>query len=308
MNQAIPLSFPAPPRVGLRQRAALFVRTPKGQALAAFVALVAVAGFFEAVTWPVILLHMLAAVVTAALFDLPFLHSETGRWQVPMSAILTGLIVGMILAPGTSLEIVVVASLVSILGKRLIRVGREHLFNPAVLGLLWVGWQFGSGESWWGALADAPLVLLPLLLVPGAYISHRLNKLPLVLTFGLIYFGLWTGASFVDPKLAAEMFRAPFLQSALFLALFMLTDPPTSPNRYSEQLAYGAVAAIGTFAATLLGAGQLYLLVATVAANVLLVIQRLLHRRRQRSVTHAGAGWAPRVVSADRDESRVRAA
>jgi enediyne biosynthesis protein E5 len=192
------------------------------------------------------------------------------------------LIVAMILAPGTSLDIVAVAGLVSILGKRLIRVGHSHVFNPAVLGLLWVGWQFGSGQSWWGALSNAPLGWIVVLIASGWFIADRLNKLPTVLAFLGIYIGLWTLASFsptVDGQLAAEMIRAPFIHSAIYLAFFMLTDPPTSPNRYLDQACYGSIAAIGAVLASLAGAGQLYLLFATLAANVWLVGRRVSVRR-----------------------------
>src|SRR5712691_2604631 len=51
----------------------------------------------------------------------------------------------------------------------------------------------------------------------------------------------------------AEKFRAPFVQAALFLALCMLTDPPTSPSRYRDQVWVGALAAATACAAQLLG-------------------------------------------------------
>jgi hypothetical protein len=59
----------------------------------------------------------------------------------------------------------------------------------------------------------------------------------------------------------------------------MLTDPLTSPNRYPDQAAYGLISGVGAVAATLLGAGQLYLLVATVGANLWLAGRRLWQRR-----------------------------
>jgi Na+-translocating ferredoxin:NAD+ oxidoreductase RnfD subunit len=247
-----------------------------------FLPLLAVGAWFEPGSGRQVAAHVLVAAFAAGLLDAPYLRVETGRWRVPTSALLTGLFVAMILAPGTPLDIVAVGSVVSILGKRLIRVGREHVFNPAVLGLLWVGWQFGSGESWWGALGNAPVAWVGLLLTVGWFISDRLNKLLLVLTFLSSYVGLWSLASFspaVDAQLASEMFRAPFVQSVLFLAFFMLTDPPTSPNRYPDQITYGLVAGIGAVAATLLGAGQLYLLVATAGANIWLAGRRIWRRR-----------------------------
>ena len=83
-----------------------------------------------------------------------------------------------------------------------------------------------------------------------------------------------------------EMFRSPFVQSALFLALFMLTDPPTSPNRMGDQVVFGVVAALVAFGAQLLGAGQMYLLLGVLAANIWLAVRRWLQRRPRQMTPH----------------------
>jgi Na+-translocating ferredoxin:NAD+ oxidoreductase RnfD subunit len=92
-------------------------------------------------------------------------------------------------------------------------------------------------------------------LAGGAWIVERLNKFPLVLTFTGVYFGLFTLVGLVDPLRVAEMFRPPFAQSALFLALFMLTDPPTSPSREGDQVWIGALVAVVSCFAYLAGIG-----------------------------------------------------
>ena len=110
-------------------------------------------------------------------------------------------------------------------------------------------------------------------------LTDRLNKFPLVLTFLATYFGFFTLASVANPHGVAEMFREPFLQAALFLAFFMLTDPPTSPNRYGDQVWYGLLAALAAGAAQLLGAGQVFLLLGVLASNGVLAIVRYARRR-----------------------------
>jgi Na+-translocating ferredoxin:NAD+ oxidoreductase RnfD subunit len=74
------------------------------------------------------------------------------------------------------------------------------------------------------------------------------------------------------------MFREPFLQAALFLAFFMLTDPPTSPNRYLDQVWFGMLAAVAAGTAQVLGAGQVYLLIGLLAANGVLALVRYARR------------------------------
>ncbi|HEV7661896.1 MAG TPA: RnfABCDGE type electron transport complex subunit D, partial [Chloroflexota bacterium] len=158
--------------------------------------------------------------------------------------------------------------------KYLLRTQRGHLFNPAALALLISIPLFSTGQSWWGAGGDLPTVFLALLLAGGALIVDRINKFPLVLSFLFVYFGLFAALGFAAPTSVAEMFRAPFVQAALFLALFMLTDPPTSPSRYGEQIWIGGLAAAVACAAQLLGAGQAYLLFGVLAANGALALSR----------------------------------
>jgi His Kinase A (phospho-acceptor) domain/Histidine kinase-, DNA gyrase B-, and HSP90-like ATPase len=100
------------------------------------------------------------------------------------------------------------------------------------------------GQSWWGALGDAPGPFALVLIACGVFLVDRLNKFPLVLAFLAAYFAAFAGASIVAPGAVAEMFRSPFVQAALFVAFFMLTDPPTSPNLLGDQVVYGLAAAL----------------------------------------------------------------
>jgi Na+-translocating ferredoxin:NAD+ oxidoreductase RnfD subunit len=152
---------------------------------------------------------------------------------------------------------------------------RLQLFNPAALALLVSVPLFGAGQSWWGALAERPWPWV-LLLAGGVLVVDRVNPFPLVLAFTGAYFALLTLAGLVAPAAAAELFRPPFLQAAQFLALFMLTDPPTAPARPAEQVGIGLLAAAVACLAQVLGAGQMYLLIGLLAGNLALAGRRWL--------------------------------
>jgi Na+-translocating ferredoxin:NAD+ oxidoreductase RnfD subunit len=166
-----------------------------------------------------------------------------------------------VLSPSESAWVVAWTCAFAIAAKRLARTRREHIFNPAALALLWAPIAFASGETWWGALGDLPAVWSIVLVVLGGFLVERLNKFPLVLTFLATYFGLFTAVSLLHPALVAEMFRAVHPGRAVPGAFFMLTDPPTSPNQYGDQIWYDLLAAAAACAAQLLGAGQVFLLV-----------------------------------------------
>ena len=71
----------------------------------------------------------------------------------------------------------------------------------------------------------------------------------------------------------------PFVNAALFLAFFMLTDPPTSPGKRNDQVWFGGLVAIIAAIAQLVGVGQTYLLVGLLAGNLTLAVRRSLSRR-----------------------------
>jgi Na+-translocating ferredoxin:NAD+ oxidoreductase RnfD subunit len=208
-----------------------------------------------------------------------WLGVESRRFRVPTSALLSSLIVLFILSTDESWLVVGWTSCFAILSKRIVRSEREHIFNPAALALLWAPIAFGSGESWWGGFGDSPGIWVALLLALGIFLTDRLNKFPLVLAFLATYFAFFTLVSLGNPTGVAEMFREPFLQAALFLAFFMLTDPPTSPNRYGDQFWFGVLAALSAGAAQLLGAGQVFLLVGVLVSNATLAVVRYWRRR-----------------------------
>ena len=93
-----------------------------------------------------------------------------------------------------------------------------------------------------------PLAQL-LLLGAGVFITDRVNKMPLVLAFLGTYFLLFTVTAFVrDPQAVSEIFRTPDLQAALYFAFIILTDPPTSPAKYPDQIVCGVIVAVVSYA------------------------------------------------------------
>ncbi|MBV9577508.1 MAG: RnfABCDGE type electron transport complex subunit D [Chloroflexi bacterium] len=261
------------------------LRTPKVQMLVILAILLAIA--IPSDGGAALAPSLVAAIVPACLIDGIWLSASARRFRFPMSALLSGLFVFSILSVDTSWLVVAWTSALAVLGKRILMTGRGHIFNPAALALVLAPIAFGSGESWWGALGDVSWVWLIVLIAAGVFLVDRLNKFPLVLTFLAAYFGFFLVASTLNAHAVAEMFREPFLQAALFLAFFMLTDPPTSPNRYVDQVWFGLLAALTAGAAQLLGAGQVYLLIAVLVPNAVLVLVR--HVRRQPTEAHVSA-------------------
>jgi hypothetical protein len=128
-------------------------------------------------------------------------------------------------------------------------VGQANVFNPAALAMLASYYLFHAGESWWGAVTDVDGPAKLILMAAGVYITNRVNKIPLVLTFFGTFFLLFTTTAFVGDALSvAEIFHSPDVEMLLYFAFFILTDPPTSPPHYRDQVICGPIVAVVSYA------------------------------------------------------------
>ena len=223
-----------------------FFSTPKGLLLIILVFLVAIAARGEG--FSVVAPGLVGAVLSAGLIDALFLWKRRSAWTFPDGAILTGLLVAMLLSPHQPVYVFAAASAVAIGSKYAVRSRWANVFNPAALALVAVFYIFGASQNWWGALAELPPAGLVLLFVTGVFITARVNKIPMVLVFLGVYYLLFTLTAFIgNAEQVAEIFRAPDLHASLFFAFFILTDPPTSPVRYSDQVLCGALVALSSY-------------------------------------------------------------
>lgn len=243
-----------------------FWKTPKGTLLVGLglltvVALVGV-GFARGV--PLVAVAMLVAALT----DLALMAVVRGEVAFPSGALLTGLIVALVLSPTTGFAVAGLTAAIAVGSKYVIRTRWSNVFNPAALGLVVAYFAFGAEQSWWGALPTLPVVAVLLVLGVGGFIADRVNKLPLVLTYLGAFFGLFAVAALVgNPAAVAEVFRSPDANAALFLALFMLDDPPTSPTRYRDQIVFALVAAVTSVLVYLTIGAVYYLPLGILVAN-----------------------------------------
>ncbi len=147
------------------------------------------------------------------------------------------MIVAMVMRAQEPWLVPVTASVIAVLSKYLLRTRQANVFNPAALALVLMFYLMPHGQSWWGALPEvSPLWLRAVLLAGGIYITSRVNKLPLVLSFLGVYFCLFTATAFLGAaRHVAEIFRSPDIDAVLYFTLVILTDPPTSPPKYQGQ-------------------------------------------------------------------------
>jgi Na+-translocating ferredoxin:NAD+ oxidoreductase RnfD subunit len=261
----------------MRRRAKKFFKTPKGLLTLILVALAAIAAPGEGIR--TVLPGLLGAIIAAGLVDTVILRLRNKAWEFPSGAILTAMIVAMVLRAQEPWYVVAITSVAAILSKYIFRSRHANVFNPAALAIIASFYVFHTGQSWWGALTEVPLLTQVVLLLAGIFITDRVNKMPLVLVFLGTYFLLFTVMSFFgDPRWVSEIYRSPDLEAALFFAFIILTDPPTSPAKYPDQIVCGILVAAVSFA-FFEWAGVVYYLLAGVLVGNVWEAWRRVHRR-----------------------------
>jgi len=263
-----------------RTRAGRFLKTPKGLLTLVLLLLVAAAAPHEGLR--LVALELTAAVAAAAALDLVILRARGRRWEYPSGAVLTALIVGMVLSAQAPWYAATLTSVVAVLSKYVFRTRAANIFNPAAFAIVALFPLLHAGQSWWGALPEVTPGLQILLVASGVFIADRVNKMPLVVAFLGVYYLLFTVTAFVgDPAWVAEVFRSPDLPAVLFFAFFILTDPPTSPVRYPDQLIFACIVAMVSFAVFEWTGAVFYLLAGVLAGNAWESWRRVtLHRRK----------------------------
>ena len=272
-----------------------YVRSPKGTVLLLFLGLFVLAA--PAVGLQAAMRSVLVPSLTAGAMDLVLLRYIRGTWSIPTAAVLTGMIIGFVLAPQAPMPVAVATAAIAIAGKHLLRTRLANVFNPAALALVAAGIFFSAGQSWWGALPDTSFFGPLLLISIGLFIVDRIKKLPLVFSFLGAYFALFTVSCFFgNAASAAEIFRSPDIEAALFFAFFMVDDPPTCPIRPWEQVVCGVIVATAAWGIFVFN-GALYflpagLLVGNAYAGASRAIREQLRARKRNGRGASGGSLA----------------
>lgn len=257
-----------------------FFKTPKGLLTIVLILLAAIAAPHEGIG--LVTPGLLSSIFAASTIDVIILRTRHTRWEFPSGAVLTALIVSMVLSAQTPWYVVSLTSALAVVSKYVVRTRAGNVFNPAALAIVATFPIFHAGQSWWGALPEVPAIVQVALLLGGVFIADRVNRMPLVLAFLATYYVLFTCAAFVaDPAWVSEVFRTPDLQAVLFFALFILTDPPTSPVRYRDQLIFAVIVAATSYAIFEWMGAVYYLLAGVLIGNLWEAWRRVQHRTRQ---------------------------
>lgn len=154
------------------------------------------------------------------------------------SVFITALILFLIFSPATQLSevsILMAAGVISMASKYILAFQRKHIFNPAALAAVVLGF-FTTGAIWWVGSA----VMLPTTLILGILIVRKIRRFHLLLAFLLIAivtilaFGVQAGLN-LSNLLSQVLTSWPLF----FFGTIMLTEPLTTPPTRRLRIIYG---------------------------------------------------------------------
>ena len=207
------------------------------------------------------------AIVVASCMDLLFGIKQFHKFKFPDGAILTGMIISMVLSSAVPWYQTALTVAVAILSKHVLKVKKKPIFNPAAFGLMFALIVFSSGQSWWGGFSLLPAWCLVFLFIGGYVIIQKVNKFPQVFAFLGTYFSIFLILAVIGVGDVTDVLRNPFIDSVLFLAFFMLTDPPTSPAKNKDQIWFGVITAVISIIVYLIFGGLAFMLIGLLVAN-----------------------------------------
>ncbi len=186
-----------------------------------------------------------AVTVSAALGTQGLASALVGRRSDWRSSLVTGLSLSLLLRTHDP-AVWVSAGVLAIGSKYLLRMRGRHVFNPACLAiviLVTTGWAWVSPGQW-GALAFSALLLGG----GAALVLGRARRVDTAAAFLGSYALLLLGRA----AILGDPWAIPLHQmqsgALLVFALFMVTDPRTTPAHRAGRIAYAALVAVLAYA------------------------------------------------------------
>lgn len=232
------------PNVIFRPFADFFRKDPRHYQIA-YLSIFLVYGIFF-LGWDVQLWQYVATFAACILTQIFFVSRTTKRYSSVKSAMISALSL-CLLFKAASLWVVLLAAVLSIASKFLIRIKGKHVFNPANFGIIATILLTGGGWISPGQWGNS-VILLFVLGAMGSILLLKVGRLDTSLAFigtfaflefcrSVLYLG-W-GMDFYLHQLTSG--------TLLLFTFFMITDPVTTPNSSKARILWAALIGLVSF-------------------------------------------------------------
>ncbi len=222
-----------------------FLRMPKVQ-MALTLLLILITALITHPTAANILLTIFSLAFTIG-SDLIFTYFRKKQLFIPHAAIVTGLILSLTNNPGLPWYDILLISAIAMGAKNFIRIGGNHIFNPAAIGLVVGGIILHQPVSWWAVSFQTlfpftlqNFIFFIILLSPLLVSAYRMRRYGSISAFLISYTLLLSFNHFNLPVLLATLLNP----TSIFFSIVMLPEPMTSPVQIKRQLLYGFIVSV----------------------------------------------------------------
>ena len=196
------------------------------------------------------LVPVIISVLTTSVLDLIINYFQFKTFEFPYSGFISGLFIGGLLTQNLVWYIYIVAGVIAVASKHILKVNHRHIFNPANFAVLLVFLIFNAPNTWW---ISSPFILI---LIFGIFIIWRLRRFDLAISFLAAYYILHALINFsaapsgMQMMGSMQMIMGNFYQSftnqstIFFFAMFMLIEPKTNPAAKKQRIFYGILVAL----------------------------------------------------------------
>ena len=187
-----------------------------------------------------------AAILTTALLTQ---YICTRLWRLPLfdlrSALISGLSLCLLLRTNYA-TLAVLAAVIAVASKFLVRINGKHLFNPtniAIVALMAITGQVWVSPGQWGNVAFFGFLMACL----GGLVVNRASRSDVTYAFIASYMSLVFGRSlWLGEPLTIPIHRLENGALLLF-TFFMISDPRTTPNSRMGRILFALVVASGAW-------------------------------------------------------------
>lgn len=182
---------------------------------------------------------------------------------VPLSSIVTGLLIGLVFDPFAGIAGMLMACMIASLSKAYLGRGEhQHIFNPAALGIVVSSLLFRRPVAWWGAAwGIMPVGIITVVMVA---VLWKLRRHLMPITFLVVYFAINLTHGTV-----ASAIRLTIDGTVFLFAFVMLPEPKTAPMQGTWRWGWGVLVGVLVSAQNFFGIATVdQLLVALLVANL----------------------------------------
>lgn len=189
--------------------------------------------------------HLPALLIFCALVETVFFYFYENKLRFPLMGLIAGASSFLLMTTRYTIYPYLLAGLIGVASKFLIRVDGKQIFNPSCLGLLCaicllpslsaVSIDYSEVDPWFY------LILVSL----GFAVAGMANKIPLALSYLTSSVSLAFIHFFLSQEKSLQFLVGRcFNATALIFAFHMITDPKTSPAKMRAQILFGISIAV----------------------------------------------------------------